>query len=131
MSFQPSQINYEAVYNIPGTDWSMLQHTHNLYFFYNQKYTNFKARKDTISEETHISMFVRRDGVDHHATYIYTDKNGKHYKRHYGYRYRNNRQQFKLCRNPSHLKSLFEQFEKDLPSLGIPNYIKCKMVRFE
>ena len=128
MSFEPSRIAYDKLRHIPGTKWSMLRHTQNLLFFYHSDYEDLQVRSDSVFEGSHISLFIRKKAVDHHATFVYTDRRGHHYKRHHGYRYRKNRQEFKICHNPWHLKQLFEQFEHDLPNLGIPSYILRKMV---
>ena len=128
MSFTPSKIAFDKLKPIRGTKWSMLRHTKNLFFFYHRDYENLKARSDSVFEGSHISLFIRKHGVDHHATFVYTDTQGRHFKRHHGYRFRDNRQQFKNCRSPCHLRGLFEQFERDIYSLDIPNHILNKMV---
>lgn len=128
MSFKPSRIDYEKIERISGTKWSMLRHTKNLLFFYHDDYENLKARSDSVFEGSHISLFIRKNAVDHHATFVYSDIQGRHYKRHHGYRFRGNRQEFKICRSPWHLQQLFEQFENDIPILNIPHYLRKKMV---
>ena len=115
---------------IRGTPWSVLRHTNNLFIFYNEEYDGLRYRKDTQYEEFHVSMFVRPNGVDHHATWIYRDRYGRFGKRHHGVRFRNGRQQFKSNSRPYYLQNLFNDFERDLPYLNIPKNITRLMVSF-
>ena len=121
-------INYQNLRRITGTSWSVLRHTENLWFFYHDDFSNIQTRGDTISEEMHISLFLRRQGADHHATFAFTNKYGQFFKRHHGVRYRQGRQEFKSNNNPQ-LKYLFSLFEADIPML-IPNHIQRLMVSF-
>ena len=118
------------VRNIDGTSWSMLKHSEKLFLFYHKEYEGLRYRNDTKSEEFHVSVFIRPDGVDHHATWAYYDKNGQFFKRHYGYRYVNGRQQFKSNSRPSHLSGLFNEFERDLEFLNLPSHITRRMVSY-
>lgn len=114
--------------NISGTSWSVLKHSEKLYIFYNDKYKGLRFRNDTRSEEFHISLFIRPDGVDHHATWVYYDKYGRFNKRHYGYRFINGRQRFKSNSRPYYLRYLFNDFEQDIEWLDIPTRVLRLMV---
>ena len=117
MSFQPSYIAHENIRQIPGTPWRILRHTHNCFFFYHSDFDHLQTRHDALEEEIHLTVFIQRNRLDYHATWVFVDREGNYFKRHHGYRFKNGRRQFKNVNRPVQLRSLFSEFERDMPFL--------------
>ena len=128
MTFQPSHIARENIRSIHGTPWRILRHTNNCFFLYHADYDHLQIRRDAVEEELHLTVFIQRNRLDYHATWVFLDRKGNYYKRHHGYRFRNGKRQFKNVNRPVELRSLFSEFERDMPYLE--QYISRIMVSF-
>ena len=117
MSFEPSHIAYENIRQIPESPWSILRHSSNCIMLWHSDFDRIHTRNYNLKEELHLTVFFHRNRVDYHATWVYVDCRGKFYKRHHGYKCQNGRRLFKNTNRPVQLRSIFSEFERDLPNL--------------
>ena len=117
MSFEPSYIARENIRRIPDSPWSILRHSSNCVMLWHVDFDQIHTRNYNLREELHLTVFFHRNRLDYHATWVYVDRRGNFYKRHHGYKCQNGRRLFKNTNRPVQLRSIFTEFERDLPYL--------------
>ena len=109
MNITPSEIRFDRMVRIQGTEWSYIQHTPTLQLFYCNGWPK------TGDASYHVSVYYRSQGIDIHGTFFYySRRDQKYHKRHHGLCFQNGRQIKRIRRSPSQLPKLFERFQDDV-----------------
>ena len=105
MNIRPREIQFQHMVNIPGTEWGYVQHTPTLQLWYCRSWPR----------EYHVSVYLRPNGIDVHATWFSFCRRTQTYtKRHHGLCYINDRQVRRIRRRPSLMPLLFEKFQNEV-----------------